>query len=176
MNFLSVLKTAAPAIATALGGPAAGIGVKFLADKFLGNPDATEEEVYQALEQAKPEDMVKLRELDNHFWIEQGKRVVELIQSDAESTANARLREIELAKLNMRDNTPRNLAYQNNAGLMIMSLITCFLIAKDLLSASEAAIFGLVLGVWINKAIQGDNYFLGSSAGSKAKDDLMKGK
>lgn len=176
MNFLNVLKAAAPAIATALGGPAAGIGVKFLADKFLGNPDATEEQVYQAVEQATPEDMIKLRELDNQFWIEHGKRIVELIQIDAQTVASAQNRQVELAKVGINDNTPRNLAYFNNFGLFAMSLITCLMLTYNLLDAAESAIFGLVLGVWISKSTQGDNYYLGSSSGSRAKDDLIKRK
>lgn len=60
------LKTIAPTAATLLGGPLAGMAVKFLADK-IGVPEATQETVAQALQnmQETPEGRVKLAEIDS---------------------------------------------------------------------------------------------------------------
>lgn len=59
------LKTLAPTVATLLGGPLAGLAVKFLADK-LGAPAATVDAVTDAMQglSMTPEGRVKLAEID----------------------------------------------------------------------------------------------------------------
>lgn len=60
-QLLSILKSAAPALATAVAGPMGGMAVKAIADKLgVGN---TVEAVTQALT-ANPEQALKLREID----------------------------------------------------------------------------------------------------------------
>jgi len=60
----------APTLGTALGGPMAGMAIKVIADKLLGNPNASETEVAAALSQGlSGEQVVALREADNAFAI-----------------------------------------------------------------------------------------------------------
>ena len=61
-NLLSILKTAAPALATAVAGPAGGLAVQLIADK-LGIDDKTVKGVTEAL-QNNPDLQLKLREID----------------------------------------------------------------------------------------------------------------
>ncbi len=68
-SLLNILKGAAPALATAVGGPLGGMAVKAIADK-LGVP-ASVSEVTKALE-ANPELALKLKEIDTKaFEVEQ---------------------------------------------------------------------------------------------------------
>lgn len=68
-SLLNILKGAAPALATAVGGPLGGMAVKAIADK-LGVP-ASVTEVTKALE-ANPELALKLKEIDTKaFEVEQ---------------------------------------------------------------------------------------------------------
>lgn len=62
-----MVRDVAPAIGTALGGPAAGIGVKFLADKLLGKPGASPAEVAAALQDMPANLQVELKKLDLEF-------------------------------------------------------------------------------------------------------------
>ena len=63
MEILSnLLKSAAPAVATALLGPAGGIAVKFLGDALLGDPEAPLVSITEAVKQASPEQLADLNE------------------------------------------------------------------------------------------------------------------
>jgi hypothetical protein len=68
-SLLNILKGAAPALATAVGGPLGGMAVKAIADK-LGVPPSVSE-VTKALE-SNPELALKLKEIDTKaFEVEQ---------------------------------------------------------------------------------------------------------
>lgn len=60
----NVVKVVAPAIATALGGPAAGLAVASLSSLLLGKSGGSTDEIAAAITNASPETLVKLRELD----------------------------------------------------------------------------------------------------------------
>lgn len=57
----------ASALATAFGGPLAGEAVKFVGNKILGKPDASPEEVKQALQGLSGDQIVQLKKLDLDF-------------------------------------------------------------------------------------------------------------
>jgi len=75
-DFVGLLKTIAPGIATALGGPLAGAAVSFLAGKF--GTENTQEAVSKALEGFTAADIVKMKELDNQFALEMAKLGIQL--------------------------------------------------------------------------------------------------
>ena len=64
-TLLSILKGVAPALATAVAGPAGGLAVGWIADKF-GIPDSTVQGVTEAL-MGNPEMTLKLKELDLEY-------------------------------------------------------------------------------------------------------------
>jgi hypothetical protein len=64
-TLLSILKGVAPALATAVAGPAGGLAVGWIADK-LGIPDSTVQGVTEAL-MGNPEMTLKLKELDLEY-------------------------------------------------------------------------------------------------------------
>ena len=64
-----ILKSVAPMIASALGGPLAGAAVSFLASKLGVDPAVVE----QTVAGMTPADLVKMKELDNEFKLEMAK-------------------------------------------------------------------------------------------------------
>src|SRR3972149_5295208 len=68
MSLWNTLKSIAPIIATALGGPLAARALKFRGGK-LGTEE-TPEAIEQAIAGMTPADMVRLKELDNQFKLE----------------------------------------------------------------------------------------------------------
>lgn len=66
MDFTSIVKTVAPWIGTALGGPLGGMAVGAIADA-LGLSDKTTDAVKQALSGATPEQMLALKKADQEF-------------------------------------------------------------------------------------------------------------
>lgn len=108
MNFdwKNIVKNVAPMLGTALGGPIAGAATKFIADKLLGNPNASQDEIAQALSQASPETMLKLKELDTQFAIEMGRQGIDMYALQVQDRSSAREREIAV-----KDKTPSLLAF-----------------------------------------------------------------
>ena len=69
MDFTSILKTVAPWIGTALGGPLGGMAVEAAASA-LGLSDKTVESVKQAIAGATPEQMLALKQADQAFALQ----------------------------------------------------------------------------------------------------------
>jgi hypothetical protein len=81
-DLLNLLKSAAPALATAVAGPMGGMAVKAIADK-LGVP-ASITDVTNAL-QANPDLALKLKEIDTKAFEVETKAVTERWQADMAS-------------------------------------------------------------------------------------------
>lgn len=75
-----VLKTVAPAIATALGGPLAGAAVSFLASKLGVDPAVVE----QTVAGMTPDQLVQMKKMDLDFQAEMGRQgiAIQLAQID----------------------------------------------------------------------------------------------
>ena len=97
MEWKKIVAGVAPTIATALGGPIAGTATKFIAAKLLGKADATEDEIGAYLAGATPEDLAKLRDIDNDFKLQMKKLNIDLVRLGQEDRKDAR----DLAKANM---------------------------------------------------------------------------
>lgn len=70
MSFLTdALKEIAPGVATALGGPLAGVAVQFLSNKLLGSDSGTQEQVVAAINASSPDALSKLK-LDDDFKVQ----------------------------------------------------------------------------------------------------------
>jgi hypothetical protein len=69
MNWTDIIKTVAPWIGTALGGPLGGLAVEAVASAF-GLTDKTVDAVKQAVAGATPEQMLALKKADQDFAIQ----------------------------------------------------------------------------------------------------------
>ena len=78
-----ILKTVAPKLGAAIGGPMGGIATRFIANKLLGKDDATEDEVALAIQGASPADLARLKEIDHDYD-------VEVLKIQADDRADAR--------------------------------------------------------------------------------------
>ena len=85
-----IVKTVAPTIGTALGGPAGGMATKFLAEKLLGKSDATEEDIEQSILGASPETMLQLKKLDRDFEMQMKQLGVDVFKLEVEDRKSAR--------------------------------------------------------------------------------------
>lgn len=162
-DWKNIVKTVAPTIATALGGPAAGLGIKALSQVFLGKDDGSQEEIEQAVQNATPQQLLELKKADQNFKIEMKKLDIDLERLAYEDKASARAREIAV-----KDKTPAILAYGITIGFF--GLLTA-LILVSIPEANKAIIYTMtgVLGtVWIAAMA----YYHGSSRGSQRKDEL----
>jgi hypothetical protein len=69
VDWKEIVRTVAPTIAGAFGGPLAAVAVEALSLKLLGRPDGTEEEVATAVLTGGSDTLLKLKEAENNFVI-----------------------------------------------------------------------------------------------------------
>ena len=149
---LSILKTAAPALATAVAGPLGGAAVSMIADK-LGLPDKTVDAVTQALT-TNPESIQKLKELD-----------LEFAKIDAADRDSARKMQIT-----NKSRMPAILSVVTVIGFFSLLIGA----ATGFLSLTGSDVMMLLLGVLARETASVYNFWLGSSNSSQQKD-IVKG-
>jgi len=90
MSWKDTLASIAPTLATALGGPFAGAATKFLANKFLGDENASESDLEQFIATANPEQLLEIKNSDNEFKLSMAKMGVDVFKIAADDKKNAR--------------------------------------------------------------------------------------
>lgn len=168
-NWKKTLGSVAPALATALGGPLAGAAVKTLAAQFLNKPDASEDEVAQAVVAASSQDLIKLKEIDTEFKKAMAQAGIDFEKIAAEDRSSARQREIQA-----HDSwTPRVLAAVVVGGFLWCVYAVLSGLIHELKDPMIATLVGTMIGYTSAKADQVISYYFGSSASSKAKDETI---
>ena len=89
-KFGGLIETIAPTIATALGGPVAGMAVKALSTALFGHADASESDITGALGSATPEQISAIRKIDNDFKVQMKSLDIDLVKIAASDRASAR--------------------------------------------------------------------------------------
>jgi hypothetical protein len=159
-----LLGQVAPTIATALGGPLAGLAVKTISEAMFGHSDANESEVSAALMGATPEQLQKLKETDATFKLKMKELDIDLEKISSEDRDSARKMQMET-----RDWIPRALAISVTFGFF--GILTWLLTKGVPPTGSETLIYMLgALGTAWTGIVQ---FYFGSSAGSKAKTDAL---
>ena len=164
-KLLDLVRTVAPSIASAVGGPLAGMATKAISEALLGKPDATEEELIQASAKATPEQLLALKKAEQEFEVKMRELDIDLERISNADRDSARNREVKT-----KDLTPKVLA----------GFITCgyfgvlfYMLANGLPQhgGSEAMLVMLgTLGTAWGGVVA---YYFGSSAGSKEKTEAM---
>ena len=83
-----ILKGIAPTLATALGGPLAGMATKVISEKLLGKDDGGDSEIYEAL--MNPEGLAKLKEIEADFKTKMKSMDVDLERMAVDDRKSAR--------------------------------------------------------------------------------------
>jgi hypothetical protein len=154
-TLLSILKGVAPALATAVAGPAGGLAVGWIADK-LGIPDETIEGVTQALA-GNPDMVLKLKELDLEYE--------KLNTADRASARN-----LQIVALQQDDLFSKRFNYYFAMGWSLFSMIYFILVTFVDLPKDGVNFANIILGFLLGTAIAAIfNFYFGSSQGSKDK-------
>ena len=163
-NWRGIIGTVAPALATALGGPLAGVAVRAIAEKVLGKPEASEADVAAAVAAAGPELLLKLREADQAFARAMAEAGIKLEEIEAQDRASARAREIAT-----RDWVPAALAITNALAFFIL----LFLMISHSIPETNKSAFDILLGMLAGSLTTIMTYYFGSSRGSREKDTIL---
>jgi hypothetical protein len=167
-DWKAIVRTVAPALATALGTPLAGMATKVITDALLG-PDsvgeATDEMLANAVRTASPDALITLKQADLQFRKDMARLEIDLEQINAQDRDSARRREVATGDVW----TPRLLAGGVTGGFFG---VLVWLLAEGIPPNGGEAL--LVMLGSLGTAWAGIiAYYFGSSAGSRHKSDLL---
>jgi len=166
-QFGPLLGQLAPSIATALGGPLAGVAVKTLSSALFGHEDGTEEQISAAMASASPEQLSAIKKIDADFKTRMKELDIDLERIAAGDRDSARQMQRET-----RDWTPKALAFFITFGFFgALIWIMVFGIPQ---TGTEVLL--MMLGSLSTSWTGVVQFYYGSSAGSKAKNDLLVAK
>lgn len=175
-DWKSLVKAVAPTIATALGGPFAGLGVRALSEALLGTPDGTEQDVSAALATASPDQLLAIKKADQEFAIRLKEMDIDLEKSLIADTSDAR----HVFAENKGVFNLGIVILMTFAGVMAavlwgsyVLLVSQVPIKDESIKAIVSALIGTVVGYVAANAQQVVSYFFGSSRGSADKTAAM---
>lgn len=166
-DWKKTLGAIAPTIATALGGPIAGLAAEAIGSIFglSGTPSASD--VQSAIESSKltGDQIVQLRDAENAFKVRLRELDIDEKKLDVDDRSSARQREIAV-----KDKAPIVLGLTAVLGFFGI-LVALFVVpipdgTKELLLILLGALAAIVTQVY--------NYYFGSSAGSAAKNEHLR--
>ena len=161
-QLLNLVRTVAPTLATAVGGPLAGIATRAISEALLGKPDATQDELMAAMPNATPDQLLALKKAEQDFSIRMRELDIDLNRISNEDRNSARNREIQT-----KDWTPKLLA----GGITVGYFGVLFYMLRYGLPASGGSEAMLVMLGALGTAWGGVvTYYFGSSAGDAKKD------
>lgn len=95
MDWKAIVASVAPTIATALGGPLAGLAVKAIGGALLGTDTASETDVAAAVAGATPEHLLALKQADAAFAVKMRELDIDLERVNAADRDSARKMQTE---------------------------------------------------------------------------------
>jgi len=159
-----LLAQVAPTVATALGGPLAGLAVKTLSEAMFGHQDASESDVSAALMNATPDQLQKLKEIDASFKTRMKELDIDLEAIAAEDRKSAR------SMMTMTGaQTPAILSYS----VIIAWVFIQYYLFTTVIDPSMRELIARVLGTLDGALMLVLSFWFGSSSGSHAKDQTI---
>ena len=163
-TFGPLINSVAPTIATALGGPVAGMAVKALSGALFGHEDGTQDDIMTALANPTGDQLAALKKIDADFKTQMKSLDIDLERIAAGDRDSARNMAIQT-----HDWIPRVLAVGVTLGFFgIIAYILTFGLPA---TGGEALLMliGTLGSAWTGVMA----FYFGSSAGSKAKTDAL---
>ena len=153
-KFGGLIGAIAPTIASAIGGPVAGLAVKALSSALLGHPDGSEDDINAALSSATPEQIAAIRKADNDFKVQMKSLDIDLAKIAADDRNSARQMAIVT-----HDLTPRILAVV----IVICYVLAQFYLFTHTIDPSMRELVARVLGTVDGALMLVLSYYFGSS-------------
>lgn len=163
----SIVKSIAPVLGAAIGGPFGGVATKTITSALFGDNESAmgadlDQKITNEL-QNNPEALLKLKQADRDFDVKMKELDVDILQINKEDRDSAR---------NLHKKTKSYIV-----PLLASLTVGCFFaVVFWVLSGQvslESTLLGFVLGQVSTKAEQVYNFYFGSSAGSKAKTEKL---
>jgi hypothetical protein len=153
-TFGPLIGSVAPTIATALGGPVAGMAVKALSGALFGHEDASEDEIKTALANPTADQLAALKKIDADFKVQMKSLDIDLERIAASDRDSARNYAIVT-----HDMTPRILAV---IVVVAWGTVQWFLL-HNVIDASMRELVARVLGTLDGALMLVLSYYFGSA-------------
>jgi len=164
MDWKSIVGTVAPTLATALGGPLAGLAVQTVGSLLGLGDKADEQAVMEAVKGATPDDLLKLKGADADFKLKMAQLGIDIERIAADDRNSARQREIQA-----KDSIPGIMALGVTVGFFgLLAWMMAYSPpdgSKDVLNI----MLGALGAAWTSIV----SYYFGSSAGSAKMKEIM---
>lgn len=160
--FGKLIANVAPTIATALGGPVAGMAVKALSSALFGHEDGTEDDIKAALETATPDQLAAIKKVDADFKVQMKSLDIDLQKIAADDRASARN-----YALISHDLTPRLLAI---LVVFVWGLVQYFMLTH-IVEQSMRELVARLLGTLDSAVFLVLSYYFGSAHQHSASED-----
>jgi hypothetical protein len=164
MDFTQVIKTIAPTVASALGGPLAGAAVSALGAIF-GISEPTQDKIASAITGAQmtSAQVEQIKALELQYQNDEKERQFKYTELEFKDLDSARTREAKV-----QDHTNRNLAYTIVCAFVALVGATLLGVTKV-----DSVLAGTLVGYLSAKCEQVLSYYFGSSRGSERKTELL---
>ena len=163
-TFGPLIGSVAPTIATALGGPVAGLAVKALSGALFGHENGNQDDIMTALANPTGDQLAALKKIDADFKVQMKALDIDLERIAADDRDSARDMQKET-----RDWIPRALAVSVTIGFFA---ILIYMLVYGLPTTGNEALL-LLLGA-LQTAWGGIiAFYFGSSSGSQKKDQMI---
>lgn len=162
-TFGPLLRQVAPTIATALGGPVAGMAVRALSIGLLGRDDATASDLAEVLAAATPDQVTEIKRIDAEFQVKMKQLDIDLealVVADRKSA-----REMQMA---LKTNLVPSMAVFILCSFVAVTVATLLGYTKV-----DSVLAGTLIGYLSAKAEQVISFYFGSSNSSQNKDLLL---
>ena len=153
-TFGPLIGSIAPTIATALGGPVAGMAVKALSGALLGHEDGTEDDIKAALANPTADQLAALKKIDADFKVQMKSLDIDLERIAASDRDSARNMAIMT-----HDWTPRVLAV---VVVVAWGIVQWYLL-HNVIDASMRELVARVLGTLDGALMLVLSYYFGSA-------------
>ena len=160
----SVIRTVAPTLATAIGGPLAGTAVKVIADAIFGSGERSPADVSATIASGlSPAQLLSLKSAEQQFILDMKKADIDILRLDGVDRSDARGMQI----------ATRSQTTTVIAAMTIFSFFGMTLLILLGYSKVDNTLGGLLIGTVGAKAGQVYNFMFGSSEGSRGKDAYL---
>lgn len=154
MDWKKLVGSVAPTLATALGGPLAGMAVSAIGNA-LGLEGATEDKIEAALQSAKPELLLQLKQADQDFA-----KQMKALDIDLEKIAAADRDSARQMQVQTRARTPAILSWTI---VIVTLLLEGYVMVKGLPTSAPEVISGRILGTFDTLLMTVATFWLGAA-------------
>ncbi len=162
-TFGPLLRQIAPTIATALGGPVAGMAVRALSIGLLGRDDASASDLAEVLAAATPDQVTEIKRIDAEFQVK-----MKQLDIDLEALVVADRKSAREMQMSLKTNLVPSMAVFILCSFVAVTVATLLGYTKV-----DSVLAGTLIGYLSAKAEQVISFYFGSSNSSQNKDLLL---